>query len=86
MQDSDAGPKGSELSEGLGPLVDELAKLARRQHYYCEDPWYTCPAHPEGTANDFKERGVCDCGADEHNAAVEALHARIFGALQGPNV
>lgn len=69
----------------LGQLVDELAKLARQQHYYCDDCWYTCPAHPEGTANDFKERGVCDCGANEHNAVVDALRSRIAAALQGHN-
>jgi len=71
------------LSEGLGALVEQLATLARRGHYHCEDPWYTCPAHPDGSANDDKPAGVCDCGADAHTAAVEALQARISGILQG---
>ena len=83
MQDDVAGPDGSELSEGLGALVEQLATLARRGHYHCEDPWYTCPAHPDGSANDDKPADVCDCGADSHNAAVEALQARIAGILQG---
>lgn len=78
-----AGPDGSVLSEGLGALVEQLATLALRGHYYCEDPWYTCPAHPDGSANDDKPAGVCDCGADAHNAAVEALQALIAGILQG---
>ena len=82
MTDKVAGPDGSALSEGLGALVEQLATLARRGHYHCEDPWYTCPAHPDGSANDAKPAGVCDCGADAHNAAVHALAARMAGMLQ----
>lgn len=81
--DKVAGPDGSALSEGLGALVEQLATLAHRGHYHCEDPWYTCPAHPDGSANDDKPAGVCDCGADAHNASVEALQAQIAGNLQG---
>ncbi len=80
---TDAAGQGPVLSEGLGALVEQLAALARQQHYYCEDSWYTCPAHPDGSANDSKPAGVCDCGADTHNAAVEVLQARIAGMLQG---
>ena len=76
-------PMGVSSSEGLGALVEQLAALARRQHTECPDSWYTCPAHPDGSANDSKPAGVCDCGADTHNAAVEALQARIAGILQG---
>ena len=83
MTDKVAGPDGSALSEWLGPLVEQLATLARRGHYHCEDSWYTCPAHEDGSANDSKPAGVCDCEADTHNAAVEALQARIVGILQG---
>ena len=82
-QGTNAADRGSALSEGLGALVEQLATLARRGHYHCEDPWYTCPAHPDGSANDDKPADVCDCGADAHNAAVEALQARIVGTLQG---
>ena len=77
-----ASPLGSASSEGLGALVEQLATLARRGHYHCEDLWYTCPAHPDGSANDAKPAGVCDCGADAHNAAVHALVARMAGMLQ----
>ena len=57
-------------------LVLRLAELARRRHYYCEDPWYSCPKHPDGCAND----GVgpdCDCGADQINAEVDAILAEL---------
>lgn len=80
-----AGPGGSALSEGLGALVGQLAALARRQHTECPDPWYTCPAHPDGCANDEKPAGVCDCGADAHNAAAENLLTLIHGAMQKPS-
>lgn len=51
--------------------INDLVKLARRGHYYCdEDTWYSCPAHPEGCADDRQPKGVCNCGADAHNAEV----------------
>ena len=84
MESTEAGrPLGLGSTEGLGALVEQLAALARRQHANCPDPWYTCPAHPDGCANDSKPEGVCDCGADTHNATVEALQARIAGMRQG---
>jgi hypothetical protein len=80
-----APPLGLDSTAGLGALVEQLAALARQPHYHCDDPWYTCPAHPEGSANDEKPVGVCDCGADTRNAAVDALQARIAGMLQHPS-
>lgn len=54
--------------------VDDLVKLATRQHYGCEeDRWYSCPAHPEGCSDDRLPAGVCTCGADQHNAEVRRL-------------
>ena len=62
----------SELSAGL----ERLAALAKWSHYYCEDSWYSCPKAADGCAND--SRGPeCDCGADEHNAEVDALVALL---------
>jgi len=57
----------SALSAGL----ERLAALAKRSHYYCEDEWYSCPKAEDGCANE------CDCGADEHNAEVDALMALL---------
>ena len=54
--------------------IDDLVKLARRGHYYCdEDTWYSCPAHLEGCADDRQPKGVCNCGANAHNAEVDRL-------------
>ena len=58
-------------------LLEQLKKLALRNHYECEDPWYSCPKSEEGCADD--ERGdECTCGADSHNAEVEAVYAEIL--------
>lgn len=60
----------------LTGVLERLAVLAKRSHYYCEDSWYSCPKAEDGCAND--SRGPeCDCGADEHNAEVDALMALL---------
>lgn len=53
-------------------ICTELANLARREHYFCEDSWYSCPKAEGGCANDT-EGTECNCGADKHNAKVAAL-------------
>jgi len=53
-------------------LCAELATLAKREHYYCEDSWYSCPKAEDKCAND-SEGEDCNCGADIHNAKVEAI-------------
>ena len=56
-----------------------LCVLARREHYVCDDLYYSCPssgAHPRG--ND----GTCDCGAAEHNTKVDAIANGLSPALQ----
>ena len=55
-------------------LCKELATLAKREHYCCEDSWYSCPKAEDKCANESKEED-CDCGADIHNAKVEAIAA-----------
>ncbi len=53
-------------------LIRQLADLARRKHYTCEDSWYSCPQSEDGSAN--KHAGTeCDCGATKHNAKVDAI-------------
>ena len=53
-------------------LCSELATLAKRDHYYCEDSWYSCPKAEGGCADDY-QGDECNCGADAHNAKVDAL-------------
>jgi len=70
--DSSIDGAASALSAGL----ERLALLAKRYHTYCEDDWYSCPKAEDGCADD--RRGPeCDCGADEHNAEVDALMALL---------
>ena len=53
-------------------VVKEIL-LLKQSHYECEDSWYSCPLSREGTCNEFQERGVCNCGAEKHNAKVDAI-------------
>lgn len=52
--------------------IIKLAALAYRGHYYCEDTWYNCPKHPEGSTNEYAGT-ECTCGTDEHNLAVQDI-------------
>ncbi len=58
-------------------IIDELIKLAIREHYYCEDEYYTCPAHPDGVMINRDGSRNCNCGADQHNAKVAALAEQL---------
>lgn len=56
-------------------LVGGLDRL-RRQHYECEDCWYSCPKSEDGCCDE--NRGDdCTCGADTHNALIDVLVALI---------
>ena len=52
-------------------LATALVDLAgpKREHYKCEDGFYSCPKHPKYFGNDDREH--CNCGADEYNAKLE---------------
>lgn len=56
-------------------IIAELEKL-HVSHYYCDDRWYSCPKHPDGCANE-DEGTECNCGADEHNARLDAVIAEL---------
>ena len=60
------------LNDHEKDLVLLLAGLARRDHYECEDPWYSCPQSPDGCFND-DAGDDCNCGTDALNAAVEEI-------------
>lgn len=65
-------------------ILKELEGL-KRGHDYCEDSWYSCPQHPDGCANDGAG-AECNCGANEHNARVDVIIAKLrtwgFNPLQ----
>jgi hypothetical protein len=63
--------------------IKEIAKLAKREHYYCVDSWYSCPKAEDGCANDDYDENECSCGADEHNAKIEKLIKTIEKELFG---
>lgn len=45
-----------------------LLQESRKNHYECEDCWYSCAT----LTCDEHRRGECDCGADKWNAKVDA--------------
>lgn len=54
--------------------IEKLAELATRRHYWCDDGYYTCPAHEDGSSNPaYESSKECNCGADEHNSKVRAI-------------
>ncbi len=45
----------------------------KRNHYECEDSWYSCPKSEAGCADEYQKE--CNCGADERNAKIDAALA-----------
>ena len=41
-------------------------------HYYCEEPWYSCPLAENGCANEEIDETVCTCGYDDRVKALDA--------------
>jgi hypothetical protein len=73
--DNGVGSTGGSASE---MLICQLVKLAHREHYNCEeDTWYGCPMSRDGCANDAIPK-ICNCGADAHNAEVDAIAAQLL--------
>ena len=58
----------------------EALKNNRRNHYYCEDTWYSCPKHEDGCANESAGND-CDCGADETNQIIDFAIASLRQTL-----
>lgn len=59
-------------------ICDALIK-SRREHYYCEDSWYSCPMHKDGCANESEEE-VCNCGAETWNKYVSDILKEATGS------
>ena len=59
-------------------LLMQLASLAKRNHYYCDDTWYSCPLATDGCADDRQSKNECNCGASAHNEKVDALLAQLL--------
>ena len=61
-------------------LAEEALQRSKRNHYCCEDTWYSCPKAEDGCANDA-EGDDCNCGADVLNAENDKALAAIREAL-----
>ena len=64
-------------------LLEKLYKLSLRDHYFCEDCWYTCPKHEDGCCNDA-EGNECNCGADKINKEASYLYKKLKDKLCKP--
>lgn len=66
----------------------KLLREAKRGHYHCDDSWYCCgkcthPDHsdesedylPSHAGEASRKSGVCNCGAEEWNAKIDAALA-----------
>ena len=53
-------------------VLKEIESL-KRQHHYCDDPWYSCPLALDGCANNEYEENKCNCGAEEQNKKIDAI-------------
>ena len=51
----------------------EALRNAKISHRECEDCWYSCPLSAEGCCDERQTE--CTCGADKHNAAIDAALA-----------
>jgi hypothetical protein len=60
------------------PEMLEALLKSIRQHYYCEDTWYSCPKAPEGCAND-DDGDECTCGANDWNNYVIGIIEKATG-------
>ena len=59
-------------------LIERLEGLRRGHLQVEEDCWYSCPKSEEGCCNEWAGP-ECDCGADAHNAELDAIIADLRG-------
>jgi hypothetical protein len=59
----------------MNDLLEKLKKLAYRQHYSCEDNWYSCPLSEDGCSNDAAGN-ECNCWARD-NKDIQHLLEKI---------
>jgi hypothetical protein len=56
----------------------------KRRHYGCVDPWYSCPKHEDGCADESQGLGQCNCGADKANQELDEVIKVLEQALAAP--
>jgi hypothetical protein len=62
-------PRYNDLENRIAQLEAAL-RGAKTTHTTCDDGWYSCPLSEEGCLD--KRETDCTCGAEKHNAAIEA--------------
>lgn len=81
VEDALAIASGLLAQEELQALRERLVlargalNAAKITHLNVEDCWYSCPESSEGCC-DESQTG-CNCGADEHNAAIDVALSKI---------
>ena len=50
----------------------EFLQRMKRNHYSCEDSWYSCPKAEDGCSNEATGTD-CDCGADKFNSEIDSV-------------
>lgn len=71
--DRDEGLALGRLLERKDAEIERLraALLSSKQsHYQCDDSWYSCPKSEDGCSREGATG--CNCGADKHNAMIDA--------------
>lgn len=63
-------------------LISFLHEECRMDHYYCMDPWYSCPKAESGCTNDDLGE-ECNCGAEQFNKKLDEVikEIRIDGII-----
>lgn len=64
------------LREAMGVVAEAIPTL-ERHHVVIDDCWYSCPASGD-CCDDRETDGECNCGADRHNAQLQALLDRLI--------
>ena len=72
MQTEDIRKERDALQKRVAALEAWITNRGMREHYSCEDCWYSCPKSVDGCCNEG-EGTECNCGAEKHNAEARAL-------------
>ncbi len=65
--------------DDIEKVLEILNSFRRTEHDYCEDCWYSCPAHPEEYCG-IDDTHTCNCGLDDNNERVDKA-IRLISSL-----
>lgn len=73
-------------AEAPSPEIADLLASLRLRHHVSPDCWYSCPLSdtedPDEGCCDDERPHECDCGAEAHNARLDALTAALRSLTQ----